>query len=408
MKPLRILQIGFHVEEEDFARWTAFDANPQNAARKLEGRYIRGYMENNAEVSVLSFFPATNFPGNKKIFFGTGYKRDKCCENYTAPFINVMLLKHLTRFLSCFFFILWWSLKEIGTKKNIVIYSVHSPFLVAACFARLFLGIHMYVIIPDLPSHMNFGQERGRLWKLFKAIDVHFLDKFLSKASGVSVVTQSMSKSSKNWCTVSAVVIEGMVEQTEKIIRKDHVSRKVFFYTGGLASEYGVAALLAAFDLLRKERDDIELWICGRGELSEKIEILANLHDEIKYFGYIPQKEIDILMCSVFCLVNCRNPLDEFVRYSFPSKLLEYLVSGVPILTTRLPGVPIEYEKYFNHIDGGSPEMIADAIRKMLSLPVDECNRKAEEGREFVLREKNSKVQVLKLLKLIREKEYYV
>lgn len=408
MKPLRILQIGFHVREECFARWTEFDENPQNAARKLEGRYIRGYMENNVKVSVLSFFPATNFPGNKKILFGFDYKADNGCENYTAPFINVMLLKHITRFLSCFFFILWWSLKEIGAKKNIVIYSVHSPFLVAAYFSRLFLRIHMYVIIPDLPSHMNFGQERGRVWKLLKAIDVHFLDKFLSKASGVSVVTQSMSKSSKKWCTVPAVVIEGIVEQTEKIDREDHVLRKVFFYTGGLASEYGVAALLAAFDLLRKERDDIELWFCGRGELSEKIESLATLHDEIKYFGYIPQKQIDILMRSVFCLVNCRNPLDEFVRYSFPSKLLEYLVSGIPILTTRLPGVPIEYEKYFNHIDGGSPEMIADAMRKILSLPIDECNRKAEEGREFVLREKNSKVQVLKLLKLIREKDYYV
>lgn len=408
MKPLRILQIGFHVGEEDFARWTATDANPQNAARKLEGRYIRGYVENDVKVSVLSFFPATNFPGNKKIFFGASHKSDKCGENYTAPFINIMLLKHITRFLSCLFFLVWWNLKERGTRKNVVVYSVHSPFLVACWFARMLLGARIYVIIPDLPSHMNFGQERGSLWKLLKSIDVRFLDNLLSKVSGVSVVTESMSESSSNWSNVPAVIIEGMVEPTEKIVRENKVSRKIFFYTGGLASDYGVSALLAAFDLLRKERNDIELWICGRGELSGKIEALASLHDDIKYFGYIPQKEIDVLMRSVFCLINCRNPLDEFVRYSFPSKLLEYLLTGIPILTTRLPGVPDEYNKYFNHIDGGSPEMIADAIRKMLVVPVDYSNRKAAEGREFVLKEKNSKMQVLKLLKLIREKEYYV
>jgi glycosyltransferase involved in cell wall biosynthesis len=210
-----------------------------------------------------------------------------------------------------------------------------------------------------------------------------------------------MAEGDLRWDHVPKVLIEGMVEVTHQVERNLCAGRKVFFYAGGLASEYGVAALLDAFEILRKKRINAELWICGRGALSDKIKELAERYDDIKYFGYIPQAEIDVLMKDVFCLVNCRNPLDEFVRYSFPSKLLEYLVSGVPILTTKLPGVPEEYDDFLNYIADGSAEMIATAIENMLSHPEEAYLRKAEAGRHFVLSSKNSQVQVSKLINLI-------
>jgi glycosyltransferase involved in cell wall biosynthesis len=398
---LSILQVGFHVLDTDFAKWTVDDANPQNAARKLEGRYIAGYAQNGAMTTVLSFFPATNYPGNRKIFFGGRLANTATGRHWTAPFVNFLALKHVTRFLSSFVFMILWNIEERRKNRAIVIYSAHSPFLVASLLAKVLFRNRIYVIVPDLPSHMNFGQSRSWIWKLLKAIDVRFVGFLLSCTNGATIVAPGMAEGDLRWDHVPKVLIEGMVEVTHQVERNLCAGRKVFFYAGGLASEYGVAALLDAFEILRKKRINAELWICGRGALSDKIKELAERCDDIKYFGYIPQAEIDVLMKDVFCLVNCRNPLDEFVRYSFPSKLLEYLVSGVPILTTKLPGVPEEYDDFLNYIADGSAEMIATAIENMLSHPEEAYLRKAEAGRHFVLSSKNSQVQVSKLINLI-------
>jgi glycosyltransferase involved in cell wall biosynthesis len=400
---LSVLQLGFHVLDADFARWTANDVNPQNAARKLEGRYIAGYRQNGIATTVLSFFPATNFPGNKKILFGARFTKAITGAHWTAPFINLLVLKHITRFLSALFFMALWNFRDGGTSKAIIIYSAHSPFLVAGLLIKLIFRTRIYVIIPDLPAHMNFGQRRSWIWKFLKAMDVRFIDALLSCTDGATIVTSGMAESGLKWRHVPKVVIEGMVEATEKVKKDRQIDRKVFFYTGGLATEYGVSALIEAFDILRKKCSDIELWFCGRGELADKITLLATQHDNIRYFGYIPQAEIDVLMQSVFCLINCRNPDDEFVRYSFPSKLLEYLVTGIPVLTTKLPGVPEEYDEFLNYVDHGNAEMIAVAIENLLSQPEEACLRKAAAGREFVLRSKNSQMQVSKLINLINK-----
>ena len=45
-------------------------------------------------------------------------------------------------------------------------------------------------------------------------------------------------------------------------------------------------------------------------------------------------------------LVNPRPTTEEFTIYSFPSKNMEYMASGTPLLTTKLPGMPEEYHQY--------------------------------------------------------------
>ena len=44
--------------------------------------------------------------------------------------------------------------------------------------------------------------------------------------------------------------------------------------------------------------------------------------------------------------MNPRSADAEYTKYSFPSKTIEYLATGVPVVMNRLPGIPEEYE-YF-------------------------------------------------------------
>ena len=44
--------------------------------------------------------------------------------------------------------------------------------------------------------------------------------------------------------------------------------------------------------------------------------------------------------------MNPRFTGAEYTLYSFPSKNIEYMVSGTPVITTRLAGIPDDYYPY--------------------------------------------------------------
>ena len=56
----------------------------------------------------------------------------------------------------------------------------------------------------------------------------------------------------------------------------------------------------------------------------------------------------------------------EFTKYSFPSKNMEYMVSGTPILTSKLPGMPKEYYDYVYLINDNSPKGVLKSLQETL------------------------------------------
>ena len=100
-------------------------------------------------------------------------------------------------------------------------------------------------------------------------------------------------------------------------------------------------------------------------------------------------------------LVNPRPTHEEFVKYSFPSKTMEYMASGTPVLTTRLPGMPKEYYPYVDFIEEESADGIAAALRKVLATSDEELFAKGNAARQFVLEGRNNVVQAEKLLTML-------
>ena len=82
---------------------------------------------------------------------------------------------------------------------------------------------------------------------------------------------------------------------------------------------------------------------------------------------------------------------------------MEYMVSGTPVLTTRLPGMPKEYEEYVYLFDNESVGGMAKKITEVLSIPEKELRKKGASAREFVLKEKNNISQAKKLLDFINK-----
>ncbi|HEX6911445.1 MAG TPA: glycosyltransferase, partial [Longimicrobium sp.] len=104
----------------------------------------------------------------------------------------------------------------------------------------------------------------------------------------------------------------------------------------------GVPLLLAGFERARGEH--LRLWIAGGGPLQARVEAAALRDPRIRFLGALPHAEVLRAYEDVDVLVNPHSTRHVTARYLFPSKLLEYLAMGRPVVTTcSTPEVREEY-----------------------------------------------------------------
>ena len=103
-------------------------------------------------------------------------------------------------------------------------------------------------------------------------------------------------------------------------------------------------------------------------------------------------------------LINPRPTHEEFTKYSFPSKNMEYMASGTPVLTTNLPGMPEEYKPYVYLIEDESVEGFAQAIRITFEIARNERDKKGIDAQRFVLDKKSNILQCKYVLSMLEEK----
>ena len=96
-----------------------------------------------------------------------------------------------------------------------------------------------------------------------------------------------------------------------------------------------------------------------------------------------------------------RFSTEEFTKYSFPSKNMEYMASGTPLLTTKLPGMPKEYHHYVFLFKEETIDGYATAIREALSLSDEDLRSLGQKASQFVLLNKNNVQQGKRLLDFI-------
>nr|WP_308632901.1 glycosyltransferase [Massilia norwichensis] len=196
----------------------------------------------------------------------------------------------------------------------------------------------------------------------------------------------------KPWVVVEGIYDEGSRGQTT--VPKESAI-KTIFYSGSLDERNGVMRLLNAFQMIRRE--DYRLFICGDGDCKQAIETAAASDRRIVFKGQIPRDEVLGYQRAATLLVNPRTSKGEFTRYSFPSKTMEYLASGVPVLMHRLDGIPEEYYEYSYVPEDLSISALASEIERIVEQPSSQLQQKGASARDFILREKNAAIQCKKI-----------
>ena len=364
------------------------------------GENFEGYLD----IATCPFIGSFPFGYKKLVIRHESFHHRKGSNDESLGFINLYGLKpwllyyvfksYINRWIECY---------NETDNCFIIFYSAQTFFLkIAKWLKNEYPLIHISLIVPDLPEYMDMGKTKNIINRIKKRKHIQCCEKNIDYFDSYTLLTKEMATAlhinSKRHTVLEGIANVSFKESpTNPLEREDNKKRVV--YTGTLTRVYGVMDLVNAFDYITE--DNYELYICGEGETKEEIIQKCNQDHRIHYLGRVSREQSIQLQQSATILVNPRNNNDEFTKYSFPSKLMEYLASGRPILCYRLDGIPREYDSYLNYIHGNTSQNMATDIMSLCNLTETELNRIGEEGKQFVLREKNCITQTKKIIEMI-------
>lgn len=162
-------------------------------------------------------------------------------------------------------------------------------------------------------------------------------------------------------------------------------------YAGTLVESSGVRLLLAAFENIRDERYRLDF--TGRGPMEKEINAASASDSRIRLYGWLDRSAYMDLMKSATVLVNPRLTSFPENRYNFPAKLLEYLASGRPVISTSTADLQKEYGDLVFIMEEETPEALAQLIQEVCALDPDDLQEFGARAREYVLSNKTWDVQ---------------
>ncbi|MDD3382102.1 MAG: glycosyltransferase [Bacilli bacterium] len=367
-----------------------FDYMPHQS-QKFNKLLMIGLKENNFDVTSVSIIPL-NRKINKKVFIkNEEIKEDGITFKY-LKFINVIFFRQISIIFNTF-------LKLANcVKKNketiIFIDLLNTSSLIGLFIFKIFFRNKVIGILTDIPGFKVSKKQDNLKISLSYKILYSKVDYFIPITEDMKKIFESLKK--------KALVIEGMIDSSltknERLEKK--YSKFTCLYSGTLAKIYGIENLVDAFTDERLK--DIDLIIYGNGDCREKIIDLGNKHSNIIYKGSADNSVVVKEQMKASLLVNPRPTSDVYTKFSFPSKIMEYMASGTAVATTELAGIPEEYKKYLILIKDYSAKGIADLVYDLFINGIMDNNKIGKEGCLFVFDKKNNIIQVKKIIENLK------
>lgn len=178
---------------------------------------------------------------------------------------------------------------------------------------------------------------------------------------------------------VPSYVFEGLVMEEDEG-KKDPIFN-YFYFGGSLYERYGVKTLVDAF---KKSNVKAKLVIAGSGPLDKYIEQAAEDDYRILYLSQLSKEKNIAYMRYSIANINPR-PLDPQIdNESVPSKLLEYLSIGTPVISTKYPKLYSTFKDDVSWVDGTGVEAMKIALESYVISNQENYIKKAATARRKV------------------------
>lgn len=331
----------------------------------------------------------------KRWWFSTEHtKLEDAVPVTQLPFVNVAALKQVSLALALFPRLVWWCWRHRRRPRAVVLYNLFpTPGIVSVLVGRL-TATRVFAVVADVHvpgAGLRPNTSLHRLDLLLQRMTMPMLD-------GIIALSPHTIADFAN--DTPSIVVEGAVaveQQTqaatgsETLPRFDGDGKMILMYAGNLSEFKGTPLLLEAFACLKG--NDYRLWITGDGGCRPLVERAADSDPRIRYWGQVEYHELRVLYEHATILVNPHSTKSGSARYMFPSKLLEYLSTARPVITTCGPGVETEYGDYAFLLEDESPAALAALVEDVLRLPASQLEERGRNARAFVLESKSWRCQ---------------
>lgn len=363
------------------------------AAQKFNKLFVNGFCLNSIDVDVVSFVAAneassdyeyTECVGANLIRYhyfelrGNVFNKQRQKETYAKNFIDS-----------------WCGDNPYGC---VVVDALKPATLEFLKYAKKY-GIKTFAIITDFVDFLGKPNQSFAEKIKNKIIKYKFYKQFEYTDVFVILTKEMLNKIDIKNCDY--VVIDGICQKPDCITQNiDYNADKIIFlYSGAISNQFGLGNLVNGF--LMANIPNSELHIYGAGDYVTQLEQICKENSCVKYLGTVINEEMVKLQRKATFLVNPRPVGDEYTKYSFPSKNIEYMCSGRPLITTKLPCLTQDYYQHIFLFEDDTADGIAKSLQKYSIIPNEELTRKGRNAREFIYEQKNNVLQTKKLIDLM-------
>lgn len=364
-----------------------YGSTSSHASQKFNRLMVRGLVENGFHVDALT---QRIFLNPDKDDLTHEPERENDISYHYIPQIKNRKMNRLFVMIQAFRYILRWAKTH---RDGIVICDIILGELSLALMAASKMKrIRTTAIVTDVPS-IRAGEKRTGL----RALPIKIKNGVIKSYDSYIFLTEQMNKL-LNIKKKPYVIIEGFADSNvlkePNTIENKH-PQKVIMMAGLLESIFGVDALLEAFQQIHCP--DAILKFYGKGSSVSAIEDAASKDKRIFYCGELTNNQIVEEEKKATLLVNPRPAEGEWTAYSFPSKNMEYMASGTPLVAYNLPCIPEPYRRYFFAIDD-----LGQTLEVLLGMDREKLHQFGLEAQKWIVNEKSPRRQLEKYSSLMK------
>lgn len=382
------------MDQEDFAQLFADKKTmPGQQGPKFNRLLMEGLVANGIEVHACTGRPVT--PGNCAHKFlppMKHVKNDKFVYLY-GSILNLPIVKNLWQMVDTYLAIC----KEVRHGASAVVCDVlNASIALGASVAAKHNKIPCIGIVTDLPELMVTGVDQKH---------VKMVEMVIENCTGYVFLTEAMN-TKLNPSHKPYIIIEGLCDANMIRFERKNIESKAVrkcMYAGLLDARYGVKMLVDGFILA--DIPNVELHIYGDGPYAAELTRVTQEHPNVVYYGTVMNDIVIQAELEADLLINPRPTHEAFTKYSFPSKNMEYMATGTPVMTTCLPGMPEEYKQYVYLLKDETEGGVCQALMQILEQSDEERTEKGKKAKRFVLDEKSNVCQAKKIMELFGNRQ---
>jgi glycosyltransferase involved in cell wall biosynthesis len=369
--------------------------------------YSKGLNLNNTKVEVYSYIPSgdkySNHPADSGIFDGVSYFysfRKKRFNNKALHIIEIIISLFLTYVII--------KRKNKQSPYDFIIISNDNPII-----------LYLYSILSkniNVKSLFIFDEYPIPIRKYLKS-NISLLKKYLYKISlknisGYISMTQNLidyydSIQKKPSLLINSITdlsrFDFDLKKTIEVNKKDEI---ILTYMGNMElSKDNVDNIIKAFAITLSKYQTSKLYLYGSPSQKDK-EFLSGLIKKLKlennvFFKFATFIEVPIILKKSHVLLSSQ-PNTKRAEGGFPTKVGEYLASGIPTLLTDV-GETSKYVKNNEHIffcEPDSPEEFSSKLNYIIENYDYACSV-ALKGKALIVQEFSNTIAAKKMLEFI-------